>query len=177
MTITTFVGNLQNSVILSQLNDTSRFYTSASQAFNTDPIVDGVGFDFDINNPQGVVNLHDNNTLIFLRQGKYLISYTLTVYVHDTNLVPDLTIRPSVHSSSTFPDYDNYAVNTVRKTVQTSTDKDVITGHEVNTVSDTFYHPYDGGDNKYFKLFVWGPNSDQSYIEYGLSLNFNYLGS
>ena len=73
-------------------------------------------------------------------------------------------VRPSVHN------YSDFGINTFSKTVQTNTDQDLITGHEINTIND-------GGDTKYFKIFVLGPTNSDIYIQSGTNLNFTYLGA
>lgn len=174
MGIAAFINGINMAQQIVQGQETVEFVSNDSQPFTINPIEQGITFDN--NNAQGAVEVYDSNTLVFVKPGRYLINYRMTFNIHDSNLVSSINVRPSIHNSEIFPNYSDFGINTFSKTVQTQTDQDVIAGHEINTINDTFVHTYDGGDTKYFKLFVWGPTNSSSYIQPGLTLNFTYLG-
>lgn len=173
--LSAYINSINTSRKFAEINETINFVSSDSQPFTVNPIEKGITFDD--NNSMGTVEMYDNNTLIFIKKGRYVINYRMTFNIHDSNLVSNLNIRPSVHNSDIFPNYSDFGINTFSKTVQTNTDTDLIPGHETNTINDTFIHTYDGGDTKYFKIFVWGPTNSDSYIQSGVNLNFTYLGA
>lgn len=143
------------------------------------PIARGVEFSETISN--GMVEQYDNFTIKFNTPGLYKIDYRVTAYIHESNGVPDLHIRPSVSTTLTdtgeFPNFSDYGIITSRKRVQTSSMKDIASPHAVDSIYDSCIYRYDGNEDIYFKLLIWGPNTVESFVEPGATLIFTYLSS
>lgn len=186
MSPTSLVRDAQISAALiniSRNNSSAIFTTNNSHSFaeaNT-PIEKGVGFSEQFYISNRIVERHDEFTIKFNTPGVYRIDYSITVFIHQNNTVPDLQIQPSVSNTLTedgkFEDYASLGIKTTRKTVQISANTDKVSDHAVDSIYDSCVYRYDGNGDIYFKLLVWGPNTQESYIVAGATLFFTYLSS